>query len=685
MLPDLTILIAILVGLNALVASPTDPLRALGGTAASVCVGVAMTWMAGERGVRAVREKRIETAVASARWIGLWPLIGWFVAVTFFDWGSFIAVEIPRAWWLGRFAILFAPALVLFAAGWIQHARVADALASARGGVLPSGGARLAIRQGLRRNAIALLPMFFILGLLEGIWLLGDLGVPVVKELSRWLDAMPLLALGLMFGILALLSFFLPAVLRRVIPTEPLPPGPVRDRLERHAAAMNLRYRDLLVWKTTGRVLNAMVVGFTPRTRIIFLTDALLRHLPEEEVLAVFSHEAGHAKRYHLPLFLVLFVTTGVIFHVAGDLLAVHGVPQEIVIALHLVFLWFVLLGVISRQFEREADVYGANHAASSSPAPHETVVAPGLGAPLPVGAAWMIRALERIRLLSGRGESHRHGSIEDRVRYVAAYATTPGVRDTFVQTHRRLLRLILLSVLVATALLAWRLPGDFRLARSWMSAEDAGDAYAAGTAARRADREAEARGHWERAYDGFRRSVTLLAGDDGLRAEGLGFLSRFNAADSAFHGLDDEARGRKGFEETLRYAEQSDLPPEGTRAIRFHAHVDLGRILVHAGDPTAYDHWPRARATFPPGEAEAETFYRARLRLLRAVLLAAYDDGLEPPAGTDLDDLGVERGGRGYRAMLLHLAQRGEGGVEWDELRRDARRELERMVSSSP
>ena len=685
MLPDLTILIAILIGLNAMVEGDVDPLMALAGTAASVCVGVAMTWMAGERGARAIREQRVQTALSSARWIGLWPLISWFAAISFFDWGRLVATQVSPWWWLGRYVVLFAPAVVLFAAGWVQQARIEEAVATARGGTLPpGGGARHAIRQGLRRNAIALLPMFIILGLVEGIFLLGELGVPGMREAGRWLEAMPILALGVMFLLLALLSFSLPTIIRRVLPTEPLPAGPLRDRLVRHAEALKLRYRELLVWKTKGRVLNAMVIGFTPRTRLIFLTDALMRQLPEEEVLAVFSHEAGHAKRFHLPLFLVLFVTTGVLFHVASEMLAVHGVPEIVLIAAHLAFLWYVLLGSISRQFEREADIFGANHAAASSP-PQEPVYAPGLGAPLPAGAAWMIRSLERIRLLSGRGSSHRHGTIEDRVRYVAAYATAPEVRHTFGHTRRRLLQVVLLSVLVATAVLVWRVPGDLRFARSWMEAEDAGDAYTAGTGAREAGREDEARAHWQRAYDGFRQAAGRLRGDTGPRAEWLGLLARFNAADSAFHGLDDEARGRAGFEETLRYASETDLPADATRLLRFHSHVDLGRILAHAGDAAAYDHWLLVRATLPERGTPDESFYRARLRLLRAVLLAAHDHGLDPPEGSSIQELGIAGRARDYRQMLTDLAEREEEGVPWDELRRDARLELERLPPSDP
>jgi len=688
-LPDLTVLIAILLGLSALDEQPVDPVLAVVGTLACVCVAVGMTWTGGERGTRAVREERPEVAFASARWVGLWPLLGWIACLEFFHWGFFVGDALGRETWLLRYLLLFLPSLVMFASGWVQQARIEEAVAASRGAVIPAGGPAYAVRQGLKRNAIALLPMFLIIGLLEGVWILGELGVPGVRSVALWLEAMPMLALALMLAVLALLTLFLPAILRRVLPTEPLPPGAARTRLERHAAAIGLRYKELLLWKTTGRVLNAMVVGVTPRTRLIFMTDALLRHLPEEEVLAVFSHEAGHAKRRHLPLFLVLFVTTAVLFQVAGDLLAPWGVNPMLLTALELAFLWFVLLGSVSRIFEREADLFGARFATASSPST-ESVVLPGLGAPLPAGAAWMIRALERIRLLSGRGASHRHGSIEERVRYIAAWATSEDVRADFRVRRRRLHQAILLSVLAAAAALAWRLPGDLRLGRAEVAAQAAAEAYEAGTAARKDGDEPAARAHWERAYEGFTRAASIVGADDSLRGRHLGLYARFNAADSAFHGLDDEVRGRAGFEDMLAYARARGLDGTDTRALRYQAQIDLGRIRAHAGDPAAWASWTEARALQPAGDAETGAYYRARARLLRAVLLARVEVALglaavADPLGLFLPLLaGQDALGPGApRRMLRSLTERRDEGVSWDELRRDARLELERLPAS--
>ena len=43
-----------------------------------------------------------------------------------------------------------------------------------------------------------------------------------------------------------------PAFIRLAWPTRPLPPGPLRDRLERVAARFGFRCTDILVWDTEG-------------------------------------------------------------------------------------------------------------------------------------------------------------------------------------------------------------------------------------------------------------------------------------------------------------------------------------------------------------------------------------------------------------------------------------------------
>lgn len=686
MLPDLTILLALVIGLMALTEGPVDPVLALVGTAASVCVAVALTWTSGERGVRAVEAARSPEVFTAVRWVGLWPLIGWVAALFFFDWGTFVAVTVPRTSWLVRYIVLFLPAAVLFPMAWVQRGRIEAAIAATRGALLPTGGRSHALRQGLKRNGIALLPLGVIIGLLEGIWLLGEWNVPGLRPLARWLEAMPLLTLGLMFGVLALLSLFLPAIFRRVLSTTPLPPGRIRSLLEAQASALGLRYRDIGVWNTTGRVLNAMVVGFTPRTRLIFLTDALLERLSEEEILAVFSHEAGHARRHHLPLFLVMFVASAVLFHVAGDILEAWVDPY-VITTLQLLFLWFVLLGSVSRLFEREADVYGAEHAAALFPAEEETPVAPDRNGGFPAGTAYMIRSLEHIQHLSGRGSSHRHGSVNERVRFLAAYAMLPAVRARFRVVRRRLALAIAGTVLLAVFVLAWQIPLEANRARAILALDDARVAYEEATRLRSEGREEEAKAQWRLAYDGFAHAANRVETRKDARSKTLGLIARFNAADSAFHGLEDEQLGKRDFEAMLALADVSDLPSEVTRPLTFHAHVDLGRILAHEHDPEAFNHWPKARAALPEGTSSEEAWYRARLQLLRGVLLARVATGLR--IGAFFDPLGVlepavrARLGnvaRSSRRVLEDLARRHERGVEWDELRRDARAEIGRL-----
>ena len=81
------------------------------------------------------------------------------------------------------------------------------AVALRRGVAVPYGSTREAVLQGLRRNGIALLPLPLLIGLLEGIWLLGEWGVPGFGWLSRWTEAMPLFALGLI--LLSLITAYL--------------------------------------------------------------------------------------------------------------------------------------------------------------------------------------------------------------------------------------------------------------------------------------------------------------------------------------------------------------------------------------------------------------------------------------------------------------------------------------------
>jgi STE24 endopeptidase len=170
-----------------------------------------------------------------------------------------------------------------------------------------------------------------------------------------------------------------PELLRRVIPTTPLPANwPLRKRLEAMCARAGLRYRDILLWRTNSSMGNAMVMGLFPRVRYIFLSDLLLETMKDEEIEAVFAHEVGHIVHRHMWWYLV-FIVILMLFSMGPLSLAINHIPglaiytnmpesrqmelaayQEQIAAAAGFAMFIVLFGLLSRRFERQADVYAA-------------------------------------------------------------------------------------------------------------------------------------------------------------------------------------------------------------------------------------------------------------------------------------------------------------------------------------
>lgn len=105
---------------------------------------------------------------------------------------------------------------------------------------------------------------------------------------------------------LAALTVVFPQLLSRIWQTKPLPAGPLRERLEQLCLRMRVRCRDFRIWQTDRQILNAAVAGVIPSLRTVYMTDALLLYLRDEELEAVIAHELGHVSRRHLLLRLLL-------------------------------------------------------------------------------------------------------------------------------------------------------------------------------------------------------------------------------------------------------------------------------------------------------------------------------------------------------------------------------------------
>ena len=169
-----------------------------------------------------------------------------------------------------------------------------------------------------------------------------------------------------------------PLFVRLAWPTHPLPPGPLRDRLEHLAKRYGFRCTDILVWDTGHVLVNAGVTGALPWFRYVLLTDALIENLNPLEVAAVFGHEIGHIAHRHLfylgffsvgslgVMALLLKVIDAYLMPIPPLLLpiargdsALVSILQSTLGLLSLALYFLLVFGHVSRRFERQADVFG--------------------------------------------------------------------------------------------------------------------------------------------------------------------------------------------------------------------------------------------------------------------------------------------------------------------------------------
>ncbi len=679
MLPDLTVFLALLIGLGALAAPASDPWRALAGTVICVATTAWLIRSAGRRAAAAAAAGEMALAEAGRRWTTSWAFLGWMSAIFFFEWGGFVSALIPREIWMLPFLVLFIPAAILFVVAWGERGRVEVAAYEKRGKTVPPALLH-PVRSSVRRNGIALIPILVIYGVIEAIWVAGALGVEPLRVASQWFEVMPLLSFAVVFGIVLLALPFLPWVINRFLGGQSFPEGRLRRVLERGAERIRLRYRDIVLWRTNNSVVNAMVVGFTPGTRRIFLTDGLVNALSEDEIMAVFFHEAGHAKRGHLPLLLLLFFSTGLLFHAFESPLLAIGLPVGFMVLVHFAVLWFVILGFVSRRFEREADLYGAEHASILSPdAP--AVDVPGLDRPIPRGAALMIRALDRVRQVSGRGTSHRHGTIDERMAYIAAHATNPSVREAWHRNRRNLLLAIGLLTLTAVGFTVVQYPDDVAVARASLRLEEGNKKYTKALRVTRLESRQAAKPIWESAFDDLVSCAAFVENTTDPRGRRLWIKARWGAADTAFHGLHDAERAKPYYESVVESATKTrglgSLGPH----FAFQGRIELGRVVAWmGGDRAEAEGYLRAagadelllrpRDELSTEEQAERDYRRARLRLLDHTIDAR---------------LGGEPGRKAAEPKLRQLVESSRKGEGWREIREDAQLELERMKELQP
>lgn len=253
-----------------------------------------------------------------------------------------------------------------------------------------------------------------------------------------------------------------PMLLRYVWDTEPLPEGPLRERFVRTCARIGLRYREILVWHTHGMNVNAAVMGFIPPLRYILVSDGLLETMNEEEIEAVFGHEAGHVHHWHLPYFgafaaTSMYVSGGAMILLEWSRLVTDIGLLQLVGMSALLAVWLFGFGWLSRRFERQADLFGVRCVTPDvercldwCPV-HGRTSADGLC----VTATNLFgKTLGKIASLNGiprSAPSWRHGSIESRCRLLESLASDAQSLRAFDRRLYRIKTVLFMTTMLGT------------------------------------------------------------------------------------------------------------------------------------------------------------------------------------------------------------------------------------------
>jgi STE24 endopeptidase len=299
----------------------------------------------------------------------------WFaVGVFFLGWGRLVQIMLSSvAGWpvlLPGALIGILPPILAWAGLWWAQYPADHALRERRLMVDFNDGLQLfrppPLREYLASHVridilFAAIPVLLILGLHDAImmvlWRGFDLNVTTTGE-------------GLiMFACALSVLIVAPRLLVMILSTEPLPPSPLRDRMEAMARAHRMRFRDIRIWRTENRIFNALVMGVVPQFRYVLLSDLLLEELKDEQIEAVFAHELGHVVHRHLIWYIVflklLVLILALIDAAVGVALARQvtlpaWMPLNLVMTLIGIGGFLLGLGYVSRRFERQADVFAA-------------------------------------------------------------------------------------------------------------------------------------------------------------------------------------------------------------------------------------------------------------------------------------------------------------------------------------
>jgi STE24 endopeptidase len=285
-----------------------------------------------------------------------------------------------------------------------------------------------------------------------------------------------------------------PEILRRIFNTRSLEDSPLRRRLEEVCRRSGLQCRDILLWQTDHDIANACVIGILPRWRYVLLSDRLIETMSDEQIEAVFAHELGHIVHHHMAWF-VVFMAVLIMGAISADNWIATQIPERfqteqwqtlwhVIGAGGMFAMMLVLFGMLSRRFERQADVFAARMMESNwgraRLAPEAMAVAAGswpsgeVAAPAPLeslgeangaahvgphGARVFNSALRRVAIVNSipmKAKDWFHPSIANRMRYLETMSADPAQTKRFDRYMSHLYTTLLLALLASGSALVY-------------------------------------------------------------------------------------------------------------------------------------------------------------------------------------------------------------------------------------
>ena len=284
------------------------------------------------------------------------------------------------------------------------------------------------------------------------------------------------LSIGQTIGAASLLCismiFIFPTLVTLVWKTEPIIDTQLNEKLLSICQQSQVGVQQIRTWKTGYQIANAAVTGVFPRTRIILLSDLLIKRFEPEEVEAILRHEVGHVRLKHLPtkmLFIVLPMLILIIdraapggmtdrlsnaFHtngwsVAGNH-AVHLLAIGYAIYLSIVLRW------LSHRMELEADMFAA-FPRSTMNLKDDVFDVRGGYIEQTRAALWRLAVMAPDRF---RKRTFLHPSLKDRILSIEKIARTPKLATHYRRSFLRRKWMVVIGwgVLLSISLTFWAL-----------------------------------------------------------------------------------------------------------------------------------------------------------------------------------------------------------------------------------